>query len=173
MSETTSILAIDPGYEHSAYVWLDMRRGFPPRLFGVDDTDNERLARQLSGFAELPTTGEGCHRPEILVVEQVQSYSNYIGRETLDTWFWAGRFVQAWGGRWAPLCRPTIKALLCGSAKAKDCDVRAALIDLYGPTKREAVGLKASPGPLYGLKSHLWSALAVGVAYLMQQRQAG
>ena len=107
-----------------------------------------------------------------MVVEQIQSYQNYIGRETLDTWFWASRFVEVWGGPWDTIARPTIKGLLCGSAKAKDKDVRQALIDLYGPTKQQAIGLKASPGQLYGLKSHLWAALAVGVAYLMQQRRA-
>ena len=49
--------------------------------------------------------------------------------------------------------------------RAKDANVRAALIDRFGPSKRKAIGLKATPGPLYGVHSHMWSALAVAVTY--------
>jgi hypothetical protein len=36
--------------------------------------------------------------------------------------------------------------------------VRQALIDRLGPQ-----GTKKNPGPTYGMRSHLWAALAVGV----------
>jgi len=45
--------------------------------------------------------------------------------------------------------------------KAKDANIRQALIDKLGP-----VGTKKSPGPLWGVKSHIWSALAVAVTAL-------
>jgi hypothetical protein len=37
----------------------------------------------------------------------------------------------------------------------------------FGDTggRRAAVGLKASPGPLYGVSRDVWQALALGVAY--------
>ena len=51
---------------------------------------------------------------------------------------------------------------LCKNNRAKDKNIRQALIDRFGPGKA-AIGTKKAPGPLYGLKSHLWSALAVAV----------
>ncbi len=34
---------------------------------------------------------------------------------------------------------------------------------IFGGTKEAAIGKKASPGPLYGVSSHAWQALAVAV----------
>ena len=67
----------------------------------------------------------------------------------------------------AELTRRAVKLHLCGSARAKDTNIRAALIDRFGGTggRRAAVGLKASPGPLYGIRSHEWAALAVAVTW--------
>jgi hypothetical protein len=54
--------------------------------------------------------------------------------------------------------RRDVKLHLCHSPRAKDANVRQALIDRLGPQ-----GTKKNPGPTYGMKSHLWAALAVGV----------
>jgi hypothetical protein len=45
---------------------------------------------------------------------------------------------------------------------ANDAAVRDALLQLWGG-KVEAMGSKKAPGPLYGMASHRWSALAVAV----------
>jgi hypothetical protein len=55
---------------------------------------------------------------------------------------------------------------LCGNARAKDANVRQALLDLYGDgTRQTACGVKSKPGPLYGIKKDEWAALAVGLTY--------
>jgi hypothetical protein len=46
--------------------------------------------------------------------------------------------------------------------QAKDANIRQAILDRFGG-KEKAIGKKANPGPLYGVKSHLWSALAVAL----------
>ena len=57
------------------------------------------------------------------------------------------------------LCyRKDIKLHLCGTTKARDPNVRQALIDRLGKP-----GTKKNPGPTYGVSSHAWSALAVAV----------
>ena len=61
--------------------------------------------------------------------------------------------------------REDVKLHLCGSPRAKDANIRQALIDRWGG-KAEAVGTVKKPGPLYGVKSHAWSALAVAVTAL-------
>jgi hypothetical protein len=47
---------------------------------------------------------------------------------------------------------------LCNSMRAKDANVRQALIDRFGP-----VGTKKQPGKLYGVATHYWAALGVAV----------
>jgi hypothetical protein len=59
--------------------------------------------------------------------------------------------------------RRDVKLHLCNSMKANDSNIRAALIDRYGPGKDKAVGLKASPGPLYGLTGDCLAALGVAI----------
>ena len=59
--------------------------------------------------------------------------------------------------------RHEVKLHLCGSARAKDANVRQALIDRFGPGKELAIGRKAAPGPLYGMTGDCWAALGVAV----------
>jgi len=102
-------------------------------------------------------------KPEVLAIEMIASYGMAVGRDVFETCVWIGRFVEAW--RWPAeprlIYRRDVKLHLCGSSRAKDANVRQALIDLYGGPS--AIGKKASKGPLYGVKSHAWSALAVAV----------
>ncbi len=65
------------------------------------------------------------------------------------------------------LKRFDVKLHLCGNARAKDTNIRQALIDRFGGIegKSKAVGTKKAPGPLYGCKSHMWAALAVAVTW--------
>lgn len=50
----------------------------------------------------------------------------------------------------------------------KDRQVRQAMIEAHGGSKEEAVGRKATPGPLYGVAGHAWQAL--GLAYTVYHR---
>jgi len=61
------------------------------------------------------------------------------------------------------ISRRAVKLHLCGSARAKDANIRQALIDRYGGSA--AIGRKAAPGPLYGVSKDVWSALAIAVTY--------
>jgi hypothetical protein len=58
-----------------------------------------------------------------------------------------------------------VKLALCGSLKAKDANIRKALIDRYGGPACVKKG-----GQLAGIKSHLWAALALAVTYQEQIR---
>jgi len=71
-----------------------------------------------------------------------------------------GRFAEVSRGSASLVFRRDVKMHLCGSARAKDANIRQALLDRLGP-----VGTKKAPGPLYGVKSHIWAALAVAVTY--------
>lgn len=99
-------------------------------------------------------------KADVLAIEMIANMGMAVGKSTFDTVRWVGRFQQAWR---APedvqfVYRHQVKQLLCGSQRAKDTNVRQALIDRIGPQ-----GVKRKQGPTYGVKSHAWAALAVAV----------
>ena len=104
-------------------------------------------------------------------IEMIASYGMPVGAEVFETCCWIGRFEQVLYGetqRVQRVFRREVKLELCNTNRATDANVRQALIDLYGPGKRAAVGLKASPGPLYGFKKDMWAALGVAVTFAKQ-----
>ena len=141
------ILAIDPGTTESG--WVQFNEGGE-----VDDSgvmENGRLLRYLQSMGSWTDT---C------AIEMVASYGMPVGHEVFETCVWIGRFQQAWHKPEAVrlVYRRDVKLHLCGNAKAKDPNIRQALLDLIGPA-----GTKKQPGPTYGVKSHAWAALAVAV----------
>lgn len=150
-----SLFAIDPGPVQSA--WMQYRDGRPV-VFGIDK--NDLVLDRLRCFSPACDT---------LAVEMIAPYGMPVGREVFETVLWIGRFMQRWEELGHPgesvrlVPRLSVKLHLCGSARAKDANVRQALIDRFGPGKEAAIGLKRSPGPLFGVTSHAWAALAVAV----------
>jgi hypothetical protein len=153
------ILAIDPGPEQSASVWLV--NGLP---HDPEKQSNESLLDWLISYQ--PETGD------VLAIEMIASYGMAVGREVFETCVWIGRFAQAWHN-WPFhfIYRRDVKVFLCQSARATDSNIRAALIDMYGGSKLVAIGNKRTPGPLYGLKGDTWSALAVALTAAHQIKQ--
>lgn len=147
------IVAVDPGPEKSALI--EYRRSTPQRMM---IEDNHVIANTLTGY-----------RPhDVLAVEMVASYGMSVGKDVFETCVWIGRFIECFSGdHFEKVYRKDVKMHLCGSNRAKDSNIRQALIDRFGGTegKSGAVGTKKAPGPLYGIKSHLWAALAVAVTY--------
>lgn len=152
----SSILAIDPGPERSA--WVEFEDGLPVE-FGLEP--NEDVLGRI-----------GQSAASVLAIESVASYGMPVGVEVFETCVWSGRFIQQWEVYCSlMLPQPSIRRIyrrdvklhLCGQSRAKDKNVRLALIDRYGPGKEKAVGVKANPGPLYGIKADIWAALGVAV----------
>jgi hypothetical protein len=150
------ILAIDPGPEQSAYV----QYANGPVESGI--LPNEELLESIRLVFEI------SH----LAIEGIACYGMPVGKETFDTCIWIGRFIEANGGVHNLVYRSDVKMHLCRSMRAKDPMIRQALIDRFGPGKEKAIGTKKNPGPLYGIKSHCWSALAVAVTYCDTNRLA-
>lgn len=143
---TPILFAIDPGTEQSGWCQYD---GRVPISSGV--MSNPELLKALP---------EQWYAGRHLAIEMIASYDMPVGREIFHTCVWIGRFQQAWHDPEAVMLIPRgeVKLHLCGSMRAKDPNVRQALLDRLG-----APGTKKDPGPTYGVKSHAWSALAVAV----------
>lgn len=147
----SDLFAIDPGNTDSAFVWFDFESGRP--LFYGKESNSEVRSRMRSR-----STGG------TLAIEMIASYGMPVGAEVFDTCVWIGRFIEAWGGPYTLVYRRDVKMFLCGNNTARDGNIRQALIDRYGG-KTAAIGNKKSPGPLYGISSDVWSALAVAVTW--------
>lgn len=152
MSRET-IYAIDPGTTHSAWVSIDGATG----VVAGTILPNVQLLELISERLR--------RKNDRLVIEQIESMGMAVGAETFETVFWSGRFAQAWEGYhasmpWSRVTRRQVKLHLCGSMKAKDANIRQALIDTYG-----GIACTKKGGALHGIKSHLWQALAVAVTY--------
>src|SRR6185437_9690557 len=105
-----------------------------------------------------------------LVVEEMEGFGMAVGKEVLRTCFWSGRFVQAWMGPSDLVTRKAVKLNLCGNTRAKDPNVRTALLDRFGPGKERAIGNKSQPGPLYVVVKDLWSAVAIACTWWDERR---
>jgi hypothetical protein len=155
------ILAIDPGPKESALVSLHHDR----------IAESMKVPNQvLLGYLRTNATEEN----HMLVVEMIASYGMAVGAEVFETVVWIGRFTEAWDSRAniasALMYRLNVKMHLCHDSRAKDPNIRQALIDRFGPGKDRAIGTKKNPGPLYGVAGDVWSALAVAVTFADQQQ---
>ncbi len=150
------LLAIDPGPTESAYVVYNVTTSHPTSWGKLP---NEELSYRLRAIARTA---------DLLAVEMIASYGMAVGAEVFATCVWVGRFIERWVGihhtaaEWRQVFRREVKLHLCGDSRAKDANIRQALIDRYGGKER-AIGLKASPGPLYGLTGDCWAALGVAI----------
>lgn len=146
-------IAIDPGPDKSALlVWTGSRIEVTCYL------PNEDILGNLGESRCLPS-------PCPLVIEQVACYGMPVGQDVFETVRWSGRFEQEYGSEWTHyITRIQIKTHLCHSSRAKDSNIRQALVDRFGGKER-AIGRRASPGPLYDVSGHLWSALALAITW--------
>lgn len=150
------VLAIDPGNQQSAVVLYNTE------TWAVEASSIKPNSKMLETVS--------LHVGDHLAIEMVASYGMAVGKTVFETVYWIGRFCQAWGGdegtNYTRVYRPDVKMHLCKSMRAKDANIRQALIDRYDPTGGGAVpqiGTKKQPGPLYGMSKDKWSALAVAV----------
>lgn len=165
MTNTKPILAIDPGSKQSAWLLYDAQG---QRILAMAIQPNRAvLSVTRNGIDDHPP------RTAELAIEMVGHYGSgmSVGKDVFDTVRWIGRFQEAWehgGGEVHLILRKTIAARLCGMARAKGTNIRQAIIDRFPATGGGTIpqiGTKPKPGPLYGVKTHLWSALAVALAW--------
>lgn len=149
------ILGLDPGSAHSALVVIHAGDG---RVEFSAYEPNDEMLYVLEVYRR--------QWPAVLVIEKIESYGMPVGREVFDTVFFSGMASQVWKGRDVYLLpRREVKLHICASPRAKDANIRQALIDRYGGSRKAAFGTKKAPGPLYGLTGHHLAALAVALTW--------
>ena len=146
------ILAIDPGNEQSAFVLWEGNF-----IHNMGIWPNQKLIDSIHEFEY-----------DIMAIEMIASYGMPVGKTTFETCVWIGRFyercfmstpvIKFFEGKIRLIYRKDVKIHLCNSMKAKDSNIRQALIDRFGEC-----GTKKNPGILYGVSKDIWSALAIAV----------
>lgn len=148
------IFAVDPGNILSGYCILE---GLSVLEFGK--IENAPLLVKIEALSPEEKSKYS------FVCEWIESYGMPVGQEVFHTCRWCGIFEHAWGKNVNYLSRLQVKLALCHSVKANDAIIRRRVLDIYGPEKRKAIGVKKAQGPLYGVKADVWQALALGIAY--------
>lgn len=154
------VVAVDPGTTTSALVIYGLRTGL---VYRAETLENEQMLRLL----RFDDGVRSCHH---FAIEMIASYGMPVGAEVFETCVWVGRFRERWEGLSSYVYRREVKQHICGSMQAKDANVRAGLMDLFGG-REKAVGTKANPGPLYGIKGDQWSALGVAVTWAAKHQR--
>ena len=147
------VLAIDPGNRQSAWCMIDVETLRP--LF-FDKEENQVV---LTAVQHIPY--------DSIVIERVASYGMAVGRDVFETCEWVGRFTQA--ARVPPdyVYRQEEKLHICGDSRAKDTNIRRALIDRFAQHDlKNGKGTKKNPDWFYGFSADVWAAYAVGITYI-------
>ena len=138
------IVAIDPGTTQSAYVLMDEDY----KIYRADILPNDELLDYLKGLTPH------LHK---IVIEMIASYGMAVGQEVFDTCVWIGRFSLYDDTNY--IYRKEEKINLCGTMKAKDTNIRQAIIDRLGKENTKM------------LRKDLWAAVAVGLTYLDKRKE--
>ena len=138
------ILAIDPGTTQSAFVYWDAQE---KKILDKGILSNEDLLHYIIDYYKPGSN------MDVTVIEMVASYGMPVGKEVFETCVWIGRFWQASKYPVHLLYRKEVKSFLCGSMKAKDSNIRQALIDMLGKEVTK------------GVSKDVWSALALAITF--------
>ena len=161
------ILAIDPGCVYSGWVLMDTDM----KIIAQGKELNEALLRRMFD--------DPLANAEKLAIEMPASYGMAVGETVFNTCRWVGIFQQAFSkddsyliyrkGQNKEYGIDSVTMHICNTTRAKDSNVRIALIDLFPSSGKGAIpqiGTKKFPGPLYKIKKDMWAALAVGVTFV-------
>lgn len=150
------ILALDVGTTESGFCLVEVET-YKPLKFGK--IANEELLQIVK-----------TEDYELLVYEKFASYGMAIGESTIKSIEWNGRYIQSALDRninTYPVLRKDEKLCLCGTMRAKDSNIRQALIDRFAKFDfKNGKGTKKNPDWLYGFKADIYAAYAVAIVYI-------
>ena len=182
----TVIIGIDPGPKESGVA------EFFPDTFGIGAHGihhNGYIEEVCGGFGRRGMEGR------IFAIEMMASYGMAVGESVFQTCVQIGRFEKSCvNSSYQHIFRKEVKLALCGTLKAKDTNIKQSIVDMYGGkeiaiggkkctkckgkgwsgagrpkcTQCCGSGWKFPPGPLFGVKEHAWSALAVALTYAIK-----
>ena len=151
-----NILSLDVGTVESGYCLVDTDTYKPIKFGKILNEDLLKIVKE--------------EEYETLVYEEFQSYGMPVGQTTIASITWNGRYIQSAldrNKRVEPIFRKEEKMCLCGTMKAKDSNIRQALIDRFAQFDfKNGKGTKAKKDFFYGFAKDSWSAFCIATVYL-------
>lgn len=178
MSTEVSIVGIDPGPTHSAFVVLQNGK-IKPDEYGW--LENEELRKLL---AEAAPNEFRYALIDHLAIETLHPRAEPVSLLAMQAQLWAGRFIEAAGVEFTCVDERDARFEATGNPSAKNKDVFVGLLNIFGEDRQVAcqcgTGVVAGaregktkkcpvckgrqyvvvPGPLAGMNEHCRSALA-------------
>ena len=147
------ILAIDAGNTYSGAAIVELPEF---RLVWFGKLPNEEIYDVVKNF-----------KIDEVALEMVACYGMPVGKDVFETCVWIGRFIeQLKGHKISYVYRKDEKMCLCGSLKAKDSNIRQALINRYAKHDyKTGKGTKKNQDVFYGVANDVWAAIAVAVTH--------
>ena len=163
------LLAIDPGDEFSAFVFMGMDTYEP--LYFAKEKNEEAISHMVSYIKGSDTSIVNVKN---VACEMIASYGMGVGAHVFWTCVEIGKLttiLEQVGCNVDYIYRKDEKMNLCKSMKAKDSNIRIALIDRFAQfDKKSGKGTKNNPDWFYGFSADCWQAYAVGVTWLDIQK---
>ena len=165
---TDFIIGIDPANQYTAYCVCDSGT-MRPLYFGREE-NRKALSEILERALECK-----AHGSVVIGIEGMQSYGNAVGKPTFESCYWIG-YLQCYFDLYQIphqlIFRSEEKMAICKRTRAKDSNIRAALVDIFEPYARNhGKGTKDNPSMFYGFKKDIWQAFAV--AYTLREKERG
>ena len=127
-------IGIDPGTTESAYVVYDPDS--KEQILESGLVENNKMLVLLDTWRHVNVNADNKYH---LAIEMIASYGMAVGETTFETCLWIGRFIQVFGAHQTTKVYrardgdvPGVKMYLCHSNKAKDSNIRQAIIDKFG-----------------------------------------
>lgn len=150
-----TIIGIDPGPKESG--WVIWNGSFSSQY---GKSENNWLVREIEREAILGAKSSFPTQISELIIEKVMSYGMPVSESIFETVYWTGRFAQAWGDDPVRVPRLDVKMHLCHDSRAKDSNIRQALIDRFEPDLPPRCRPRSV---LKGITKDCWAALALAV----------
>ena len=160
------VLGLDPGPTNSGLALYDSdAREVIEACKSITTADAMDLITRVAGKFGI----------DLVAIERVQSYG-IAGASLLRTAEVGGMLHRCASNLGLDVVwlyrREVLRGLDVTGKGNRDSLVRQRLIEIHGGDRASAVGTKARPGPLYGVASHAWQALAVAVVAGMESGDA-
>lgn len=159
------LLAIDPGDVESAFCFMDMETYEP--LYFAKEKNEDAMEHMVSYVVGSDTANSNVTH---VAIEMLSSYGMSVGKTVLFTAAWVGRFYQCLS-EYVPymhyIYRQDEKLCICGQMRAKDSNVRQALIDRFAKFDfKQGKGSIKNHDWFWGFKADIWQSYAVGVTFI-------
>lgn len=176
-----TVIGIDPGSETSGLVVCRIDEALGDRVSVVMHANKAATLKEIRQTINRYAVEFRCARVLVAIERVAPGQSSWTLTRTSELYGRVCEMVHALDpgmdaerrGLFVGMTRRDVLRNLrvVGRGAERDKLVRHRLIGMHGADRSEAVGSRKAPGPLHGVSSHAWAALAVAIAARIKHRE--